>query len=305
MRTNFFKLNQWVSLSKAKLVAVVLGAALLTACATTPDTVNFEQQNTSFVQVAQNPESFVGSQVRWGGIVARVENLERDTLVEIVNLPLDRQARPLASQQTGGRFIAMIPGFVDPLIYQQGKEITVVGVLNKPMPGKIGQHSVNFPVVETSGHHLWQERPVRQHITVFSSWDPFWFGHVGYRWRYPYYHGYPRYNYCPTHGVFHHHRYSRHIQRVERPLLQQRAAPSPTNVVRPMSNQRSVVNEVERATLRERPQAVEKPRAVTKPRRIREADIPRTPRRIHPKIHRVKIPKPAPQRVQKDTKKFR
>ncbi|NVK21377.1 MAG: Slp family lipoprotein [Kangiellaceae bacterium] len=186
-----------------KLSLIVAATALLSACMSAPRSVQTDVPTVSFIQVAQSPNAHVGQEVQWGGIIARVENLERDTMVEIVNLPLDYQARPVANQQTGGRFIARVPGFLDPMIYQQGKEITIVGQLSEPMPGKVGQHEINFPVVDTRGHHLWQERPAHRHIEVYSTWDPFWFYHRPYFWPYHYryrvYHG--------THGYYYYNRY--------------------------------------------------------------------------------------------------
>lgn len=305
-------LNQWfkrASLSQLNLakssrfIALVFGAGLLSACSTTPETIDFDQQSSSFNRVAQQPESYVGNQVRWGGIIARVENLEYDTLIEIVSLPLDSRARPIANQQTGGRYIARVQGFVEPLIYKQGKEITVVGVLSNPMPGHIGEHRVNFPVVDTSGHHLWEQRQSYQRVNVFSTWDPFFFGASSYRWHFPYHNRYSRFGhyprfyggnpYCPVHRSYHRHAGNDHV---DHRALQ--AAPSPTHVDRVRTDTRVDVNNVQRHTLRDgvvRPVVRPTVRPVqVKPQRIREADIPKTPRRIHPKIKQVKIPKPTP-----------
>lgn len=171
-----------------KLLSVSAMAGLLAACANVPESVEFEARSVDFAQVAQSPASYSGQEVRWGGIIARVENLEKDTLIEVVNLPLDRQARPVKDSQTGGRFIARVPGFLDPMIYQMGKEITLVGMLGDPMPGKVGKHEINFPVVDTRNHYLWKERPRREYVEVYSVWDPYWFYHRPYHW--PYYYRY-------------------------------------------------------------------------------------------------------------------
>lgn len=172
--------------SSLKLSLLVAFAAALSACVHVPQSVQLEEPSSNFNQVAQQPAAFVGNQVRWGGIIARVENHEQDTLIEIVHLPLDGQTRPSATHQTGGRFIARVQQFLDPIIYAQGKEITVVGIVSEPLHGKVGEHEVNFPVVDTSGHHLWAKRKTHHHIDYYhSTWDPFWFYSRPYRW--PYY----------------------------------------------------------------------------------------------------------------------
>ena len=173
-----------------KLLSVGAMAGLLAACANVPESIEFDETNrVEFAQVAQSPATYAGEEVRWGGIIARVENLEKDTLIEVVNLPLDRQARPVKDSQTGGRFIARVPGFLDPMIYQKGKEITLVGMLAEPMPGKVGKHEINFPVVDIRNHYLWKERPKREYVEVYSVWDPYWFYSRPYYW--PYYYRYP------------------------------------------------------------------------------------------------------------------
>ncbi|MBD3666703.1 MAG: Slp family lipoprotein [Kangiella sp.] len=172
-----------------KFLSVGAMAGLLAACANVPESIELDKANrVDFAQVAQSPATYAGEEVRWGGVIARVENLEKDTLIEVVNLPLDRQARPVKDSQTGGRFIARVPGFLDPMIYQKGKEITFVGMLGEPMPGKVGKHEINFPVVDTRSHYLWKERPRREYVEAYSMWDPYWFYHRPYHW--PYYYRY-------------------------------------------------------------------------------------------------------------------
>lgn len=260
--------------SKLKALSAVFIAGLLSACSTTPSSIGFDEQSRSFIQVAQSPDAFVGSQVRWGGIVARVENLEKDTLIEIVNLPLDYRARPMANQQTGGRFIARVQGFLDPMIYQQGKEITVVGILSRAMPGMIGEHKVDFPVVDSSGHHLWQQRPSHHNVMVYSSWDPFWFGSVGYRWHYPYYSNpyYSRPYLAPMYRApYRSIRYHNNNHYYSTPTT---AAPSPTNVSRP------------------RPQQTQPSASQS----VRKPVVPARPTRINPSAYRVKPESPSESR---------
>jgi outer membrane lipoprotein len=47
----------------------------------------------------------------------------------MVSLPLDARARPRIVDQTYGRFEACAPGFFDPEIYEQRREMTVVGTV--------------------------------------------------------------------------------------------------------------------------------------------------------------------------------
>lgn len=116
-----------------------------------------------------------GSRVRWGGRIARVENNRDHSLIEIVEQPLGAHGRPHKANESGGRFIARIEGFVDPVIYAPECLITVTGTLGKTIPGQIGNYYYRFPLVEISEHKLWPERDPSTvvYYTNTAIYDPF------------------------------------------------------------------------------------------------------------------------------------
>ena len=116
------------------------------------------------------PGALRGSRVHWGGRIARVENRADVSLVEVVEQPLSASGRPRQTDQSGGRFIALIDGFIDPVIYAVGKPISMVGTLLEPLDGKIGDYPYRFAQLRTERHQLWQERrPVRV-IYRYEAW---------------------------------------------------------------------------------------------------------------------------------------
>ncbi len=116
--------------------------------------------------------------VRWGGSIARVENKPSETLIEIVSKRLDRNGRPVSDDKTDGRFIAIVDGFLDPLIYSEGRLVTVHGQLSGLQAGKIDQREYQFPLVNSSTVYLWEEyMEVQQPVYPPGYWpyyDPFW-----------------------------------------------------------------------------------------------------------------------------------
>ncbi len=104
-----------------------------------------------------NPDS--AKAVRWGGTIARVENLaNQSTLLEIVSRPLGRGGRPVHNDQSEGRFFAYIDQFLDPEIVEPGRDITVVGTLVARQSGLIGQASYVFPVISAQNINYWEEQ---------------------------------------------------------------------------------------------------------------------------------------------------
>ncbi|MEI7037815.1 Slp family lipoprotein [Fulvimonas yonginensis] len=106
-------------------------------------------------QVAQSPEQFAHRQVIWGGRIVGVTNLADHSEVEILAYPLDRSQRPKANDSGSGRFIAVMPGYVEPLDYPAGGLMTVSGTLSGSRAGKVGEAGYVFPLVQVDQSHVW------------------------------------------------------------------------------------------------------------------------------------------------------
>lgn len=133
-----------------------LATLLLVACAPAPI---YQTPAGSVVatpmQVSQTPERYVSGNVVWGGRVVSVKNLAGETEIEVLAFPLDSSQRPRLSGTAAGRFIAVLPGYVEPLNYPPGSPITVSGTLNGSRAGKVGQAGYVFPLVKVTQSHRW------------------------------------------------------------------------------------------------------------------------------------------------------
>lgn len=131
--------------------------------------------------VRAQPDAFLQAPVRWGGVIARVDNRREETELEIVEQPLSARGRPVANDDSAGRFFARIPGFLDPAIYAAGRSITVIGRLTSAAPGQVGDYRATYPVVTVEDHRLWPERRAPE---VIYAPNPYWYGPVYYPWGY-------------------------------------------------------------------------------------------------------------------------
>jgi outer membrane lipoprotein len=114
----------------------------------------------------------VGERVRWGGKIVSTNPGKDSTCFEILSKPLDRQARPVDTDETFGRFVACAAGFYDPAVYAPGREVTVVGTLAAPTSRQVGEYEYRYPVVQAETVHLW---PRRRDYVVYDPWhDPWW-----------------------------------------------------------------------------------------------------------------------------------
>ncbi len=139
--------------------------------------------NLTLAQIKTKIPDSVGQRVRWGGVIANVKNAPQSTIIEIVARPLNRQGRPMAVDQTAGRFLAQFDGFIDPVVYAKGRDITVVGAVSNEKTQLIDAFEYKYVAIQVDHHKLWPlivERPV-------FYYDPYWNG-PGYPFnRWPHY----------------------------------------------------------------------------------------------------------------------
>lgn len=147
----------------------LLAALALAACApapiykTTAATVTVPAS-----QVAQSPERYLNNEVVWGGRIVAVANLANSSEIELLAYPLDSSQRPKANDTGAGRFIAVMPGYVEPLDYPAGALMTVHGKLTGTRAGTVGQAPYVFPLVGVQQSHVWTADEMRSNKPNFS-----------------------------------------------------------------------------------------------------------------------------------------
>ena len=158
----------------------MLGLLALAACARPPQRIDGQFPPIRPDEVQQG--ELVGEHVRWGGVIVETMPREDETCIEIVSLPLDRRARPRLVDESFGRFLACAPGFYDPEIYDDRREVTVVGAIQGVERGTVGEQPYDFPRLDAEAVYLWPERPDydRARVGFYGAypWYPFWGGTV-------------------------------------------------------------------------------------------------------------------------------
>ena len=165
---------------------------LLTACASKPPAAISKNPpaNLTLTQVRMDIDRYIGSEVRWGGVISKVENKADHTWIEIVRQNLQDNGRPRTGGKSDGRFIASFGKFVDPVIYREGRPITVVGTIEAKTTRPIGEYDYQFPVVLVEGSFLWKKR---QAVPPPAYPPPWWYYDPWYHHPWPY-HSHRRYH---------------------------------------------------------------------------------------------------------------
>lgn len=149
--------------ARSLLFSAPLLALALAACAPAPIYKNTANAIAATpAQVAQSPERYTGNAVIWGGRVVDVKNFADHSEIEVLAYPLDSSQRPKANDTGNGRFIAVTPGYAEPLNYPSGALMTVSGTLNGSRSGKVGEASYVFPLVTVNESHVWTAEEMRK-----------------------------------------------------------------------------------------------------------------------------------------------
>ncbi len=146
---------------------------LLAGCASIPSAVDLpvSDPEPSLAQAQHDPDDVAEERVRWGGTLISVTNAPDHSELEIIARPLQRNARPDEGQPSPGRFLAIVPGFVDPREYEEGKAITVTGQLDGVERRNVGDFAYRYPRVQVDGHYLWPPEPELRRPPP----DPYWY----------------------------------------------------------------------------------------------------------------------------------
>lgn len=158
----------------SQLIPVILALSLVSCATTPPEPLAGNDFMPILPHTAQSDPRVVGTKVRWGGIITRVKPGKSDTCFHIVSHTLDDSGRPLDDDRSDGRFIACANGFFDPTIYAVKRQITVIGILQVPSIGHVGDMSYVYPRVAASVVYLW---PKDSPNTPYEmGMDPYWNG---------------------------------------------------------------------------------------------------------------------------------
>ena len=91
------------------------------------------------IEVSQDPARFLEQPVVWGGMIVEVRNYERHSEFEILAFPLDDKQRPMLEQRDQGRFIAIVPGYVEAANWPLGRYVSLIGNITGERRGAIRQ----------------------------------------------------------------------------------------------------------------------------------------------------------------------
>jgi outer membrane lipoprotein len=161
--------------------ALALTALVLSGCAyaISGDLRRQARTDVPFREVAANPSAYEGYLFIWGGTIAQTTATREGSEMVVVQNPLDRYGAVTNEDVSGGRFLVRSGRFLDPLIYEKGREVTVAGVLKGSTKRRMDGASYTYPVLEPREIYLWREEEYYYGpgYYPYGPWyDPWWDG---------------------------------------------------------------------------------------------------------------------------------
>lgn len=141
---------------------LAVGAALLLqgcAYAISSGVSRSADRSLAFPQLQKDPSAFKGKTVILGGVIAGTRSLKTGTTIEVVQKELDYWGKPRRTDQTGGRFLVLTGGRLDPLVYAPGRELTVAAEVTGTEEKGLGEAGIPYPLVHAVEMKLWPREP--------------------------------------------------------------------------------------------------------------------------------------------------
>lgn len=145
---------------------LILATLLLSACAQPVFDPSGVDPGITPARVARQPGPVQGRRVIWGGEIVASRNLAETTELVVLARPLNRAQRPQAGGPQMGRFIVHYPGYLETVVYQPGRLVTVEGRVVGRETRRVGEADYTYPQVGADSVYLWPEGQERDRVRV-------------------------------------------------------------------------------------------------------------------------------------------
>ena len=115
-------------------------------------------KNLTFEQILESPDSYRGRVVVVGGEVLKAKRLKEGTQLEVLQLPLDDDHRPVDQRRgSRGRLLANEREFLDPATLPDGTPVTMVAEVTGVTTDRLDEGEYRYTTVDIKHLHIWKE----------------------------------------------------------------------------------------------------------------------------------------------------
>lgn len=154
--------------------------------------------------VRETPDAYKGKLFILGGLIIETKHTEKGSRIEALAVPVNRLGYLKDEVRArDGRFLAIYPnerGFLEPLIYKKGRQVTLAGEFLELKKAKLDETEYTYPVFEIVQIYLWDEYSDRYYYAPYSYYYPYSYPYWYDPWWRPYPYGYGPGPYGPPPG---------------------------------------------------------------------------------------------------------
>lgn len=143
----------------ARTIAAILSTMLfMSGCAHVMSDTNLKavDQSVRYNDLSAKPEAFAGKTVLVGGIIAGVRGSDDVIMLEVAQLELFKNGVPNEDSRSGGRFLAISTELIDPVVYQPGKLVTIIGEVKGKKVQKLESVDYPYPLISVKELRLFR-----------------------------------------------------------------------------------------------------------------------------------------------------
>lgn len=134
----------------------------------------------SFKDIKEAPENYIGKHVLLGGRIAKTSNSGDGAQIEIVQFDLTSNNYPEDTFLSYGRFLATSSSFMEPLIFEQGMLLTLVGEIKGKKTMRLDGMDYTYPLISIREWYLWPGSEPARGCTTYPAtlpqYNPYNFG---------------------------------------------------------------------------------------------------------------------------------
>ena len=147
-----------------RFIVLLLGFCILpwAGCASSdvvPESLEPQiDKSLTFDQVVASPDSYRGRTFVVGGEVLKAKRLKDGTQIEVLQLPLDGDQRPVSQRsESQGRLLAMDPLSTDPATLPDGTPVTMVVEITGASTDRLDEAEYRYPTMAVKHLYVWKE----------------------------------------------------------------------------------------------------------------------------------------------------
>ena len=171
------------------LILCLTSLMLTVSCTVISEPVRSEAESpVPFNTLVSQADQYKGLTVILGGHILKTRNLESETVIEVLQVPLAIGEEPGLKDSSEGRFRVYHQGFLDPEIYSKDRVITVAGEVIGSGFEEIGGKRNQYLKIKNREIYLWPDYethryPYRPWPYPYFWWDYPFYRHPYWYWR--------------------------------------------------------------------------------------------------------------------------